>query len=383
MPSQRALGDGGTSRLARGLFVTAVVLLIALGVWWIVLLDRSLASEHRLMRQALSDAAAVHAAHLQASTVVPPIGAFADDPRFVVVDRLPAAADLGAIVRAPRRLLANEEATARLEQHYARKGRMLFGEGVLLCSLLLAVVAMLYRLFRAERRFRDEIEGFLSRVTHEMKTPLAGIKAVLQLIESGKMPPERLTELAGKALREVEREEALVQNLLLAQRLRIGAKLAAEDIDIAALANAIVDARADIGGDGGIAVRVVVDAATAVVASADETAVRSILDNLLDNALKYGGKTIELTISASDQHAVIVIGDDGIGFDQTKAEALFLPYVRVPAGAGGRRGTGLGLWIARGLAEGMGGALAADSVGAGQGARFTLRLPLAQRRSIA
>lgn len=376
-------GAGGstTSRLGRGLFVAAVVLLIALGVWWIVLLDRALNTEHQLLRQSLVDAAAVHAARLRASRTMPPPGPFADDARFVVHHGAPAPDDVGAPIEPPLRLLATRATTADLEAHYARKRLMLAGEGVLLCSLLLAVVAMLYRLFRAERRFHEEMEGFLSRVTHEMKTPLAGIKAVLQTIESGRMPPERLVELAGRALRSVEREEALVQNLLLAQRLRSGAALAAEAVDLAGLLRAQVETRVDIPA---APVRFELTIAQGCrSACGDLAAIRSILDNLLDNATKYGGGTVTIAARCEGDRVVVEIADDGIGFAPGRAESLFLPFVREAGGAGTRRGTGLGLWIARGLARGMGGDLHAESAGEGQGATFRLALPLAPEGAIA
>lgn len=385
MPGRRGgPGLGGastTSRLGRGLFALAVVLLIALGVWWIVLLDRSLTSEHRLLRQSLADAAAVHAARLRAAGTLPPTGSFAADSRFVVVDAAASTGDLGAELRAPRRLVATRAATDELEQHYGRKRRMLAGEGVLLCSLLLAVVAMLYRLFRAERRFHDEMEHFLSRVTHEMKTPLAGIKAVLQTIATGRMPPERLQELSQRALRGVEREEALVQNLLLAQRLRTGFALAQEEVELCGLLRTLIASRADLPAEPvQFTLRCDHEPVTAI---GDLVAIRSILDNLLDNATKYGGGQVAIAMRVEADSLALAVQDNGVGFAPERNDALFQPFVRDAAGAGKRSGTGLGLWIARGLAEQMHGSLTAESPGPGQGATFHLRLPLAPAASIA
>ena len=387
--------------LGRGLFVAAVLLLVALGVWWMVLLDRSLATEHRLLRQNLGDTASVLVARLRVERSLPAVGPFAEDPRFDVVDGPVTAPELAAVIEAPLRLRAGAAALDRLEEHYARKRLMLVGEGVLLCSLLLVVVAMLYRLFRAERRFHDEIEAFLSRVTHDMKTPLAGIKAVLQTIESGRMPADRLIELSGRALREVDRQEAMVQNLLLAQRLRIGARLAAEPIDVAALVDAIVATRRDLPHgptigtslpgridatiDGSAAGDCAIAAGQGAVALGDAAALRSILDNLLDNASKYGGKAIEVEVAVEPSVVVVRVRDDGIGFDPARAARLFAAFVRDPGGVQ-RKGTGLGLWIARGLAESMAGELTARSDGPGLGATFELRLPrpaLADRAAMA
>ncbi len=365
--------------LGRGLFAAAVLLLIALGVWWMVLLDRSLQREHQLLRQSLADAAAVHAAHIALSGVRPALGAFEADGRFLFKRGAPSGLELGARVDGEFALVAGPTALARLRDHYDRKRVMLIGEGVLLCTLLLVVVAMLYQLFRAERRFHDEIEGFLSRVTHDMKTPLAGIKAVLQTIEAGRMPSDRLQELAGRALREVDREEAMIQNLLLAQRLRIGARLAREAVDLSALVAAALTQRQELPGPP--TWRLERDEAVSTwIVQGDATALHSILDNLLDNAAKYGAKAVVVRLYAAParggkagQGVAIEVEDDGIGFEPRRAARLFEPFAREADGLG-RKGTGLGLWIARGLAEAMGGTVEAHSEGPGRGARFSLRL---------
>jgi signal transduction histidine kinase len=260
---------------------------------------------------------------------------------------------------------------AEIARAAERRQAMIQGEGSLLLVLLAAVLAMLWRLVRAERRFRLEMRDFLGRVTHEMKTPLAGIKAVLQTLSAGRLPPEQLPELATMALREVEREERLVQNLLLAQRLRLPEQqLAREPIELSALLAQFVALRQGLQTPLAFAL----DCPAGLTVQGDRTAIWTIWDNLADNAAKYGARRLSVRVQPGEQAVRIALADDGQGWAAQAQAGLFAPFVRA-ADAG--LGTGLGLHLSRQLARRMGGELAGESAGVGQGATFTLTLPVA------
>ena len=264
------------------------------------------------------------------------------------------------------------EARAEILKRHERRRVMVFGEGGLLVSLLLVVLAMLGRLVHAERAFRKEMQDFLGRVTHEMKTPLAGIKAVLQTIQSGRMPPEQLTELSTMALREVDREEHLVQNLLLAQKLRVPELvLARDEVDLAALLARFMRHRQETHAT----LKFEIDCPEAVRGRGDATALWTILENLADNAAKYGAKRLRIQLKLEETHVLLRLSDDGQGFDPALAERLFEPFVRAGGMPVHGHGTGLGLNLSRQLARRMRGDLTAQSPGPGQGAVFTLRVP--------
>jgi signal transduction histidine kinase len=110
---------------------------------------------------------------------------------------------------------------------------------------------------------------------------------------------------------------------------------------------------------------------------ADPDFTRMILDNLVDNALKYGGSEPEVTIQARSEgsRVTIEVSDSGVGFEPGDAETLFVPFERMSAAAASQSGTGLGLSISRGLARRMGGDVTAESEGPGRGSRFTLWIP--------
>lgn len=218
------------------LFGAAAILLIALGSWWFVFIQASVRAEYNYEQLALGHEAQVRALQLgrlpapQSALLVGRVpleivtaSAIAVDERNAfwqctggeVVKTSPDYADLACPVVRP-----TAGAYAGVQRHYQRRRSMVYGEGGLLVSLLTIVLAMLARLVRAEQRFRHEMNDFLGRVTHEMKTPLAGIKAVLQTLHAGRMPPEQVKEMTAMALQQADRQEHLIQNMLLAQRMR-------------------------------------------------------------------------------------------------------------------------------------------------------------------
>jgi two-component system phosphate regulon sensor histidine kinase PhoR len=374
---------------ARLLFGVAVFLLIALGAWWLLLIGQSIRAQHQLTVQLLDRDVYVAAIRLRTASP-PPIGVLAGDPRLEVVRH-------GGTLRTPARWVGDgqpvdaaqpSQPDARLwlvqptaawndgvDRLYERRRHMVYGEGALLISLLGAVVAMLYQLIRAEARFRSEMQEFLGRVTHEMKTPLAGIKAVLQTLQAGRIPPDQVPELVGMALREAEREESLVQNLLLAQRMRLPDQQLARDVlDLAELLRRFAARRRDTHGE---AMAIGVEGALHLRGLGDATALCTVLDNLADNAAKYGARRLQLTVGVSRRGVEIAAADDGMGFDPQRREELFHAYARSAAPEVGQRGTGLGLSICRALMQRMGGGIEAHSDGAGQGATFTVWLPAA------
>ncbi len=261
-----------------------------------------------------------------------------------------------------------------LERRHRRRS-MVFGEGGLLLLLLTAVLAMLWRLVQAERRFRMEMSDFLGRVTHEMKTPLAGIKAVLQTIESGRMPPEQLGEIARLALRECEREEHLVQNILLAQKMRLpDQRLAHDVVQLRETLARFVRHRTEVRESVPFELNCPEDACV----DCDPAALWTILENLTDNAIKYGANKLIFQVQASDKRLTLMVTDDGRGFEPSLGPQLFQAFVHASSGAPVKgHGTGLGLYLSRRLAQRMGGDLSASSQGVGSGATFSLVLPRA------
>jgi signal transduction histidine kinase len=338
-------------------FGVALVLLAMLTTWWAVLMVRLVDAEHQGAR-----------AELLVEVTRAALTGAVDDGRLERVDEAGpydvAAADAGGRV-----VRVRPAVVSAMEDHARRRMAMVLGEGTLMLLLVATCVGMLYRLVLAHRAFRLEMFAFVGQVTHEMKTPLAGLKALLETLRLGRLSGEVLDEAIALGLAQVEREERLVHNLLLAQRARSGHELVLRPVELADFLRRYRAGRPDAL-DG----RLALDVAGPCVVRADEDALRSILDNLVDNARKYGARSVEVGARGEPGVARLWCRDDGDGFEPGLAEKLFVPGRRAHGADHAARGTGLGLWIGRTLAEAMGGHLTAASDGPGRGATFTLTL---------
>jgi two-component system CheB/CheR fusion protein len=113
--------------------------------------------------------------------------------------------------------------------------------------------------------------------------------------------------------------------------------------------------------------------------SGDERRLRQVVWNLLSNAIKFTNKggRVEVTVTADDAMAEIRVADTGIGITRDALPHVFERFWQLDRSPGRlHAGLGLGLAIVRHLAEGHGGSVAAESAGEGQGAAFTVRIPL-------
>ena len=220
------------------------------------------------------------------------------------------------------------------------------------------------RLERAVARQRQ----FASDASHELRTPIAGLRANL---EDAAMHPEDtdLEHTIASALRDTDRLESIVTDLLLLARIGTGGPAAQEAIDLAELAAAELDRRTS---------RLTVRSALAsgVVVRGVRMQLVRLLGNLLDNAERYAGGEVEVRVTAQDGRARLTVTDDGPGIPPADRERVFERFTRLDsARSRGTGGTGLGLAIAREIAQAHGGTLRVEDHPGG--ARFALSLPLA------
>jgi signal transduction histidine kinase len=237
--------------------------------------------------------------------------------------------------------------------------------------------ARLYQQTQEALRARDE---FLSIASHELRTPVAGIKGFAQLLlrahERGQLDPERL----GRSLRTIneaaDRLTGLTHDLLDVSRIRTGQLiLRPRPFDLTALARDLVG-RYDEAAAPGHCFRLEAPAAAPLEGDADR--IEQVLVNLLDNAAKYSPDGGEILVRVVGQAGGLALGvqDPGIGLPAEAVETIFQPFGRAPNAA--RRnlpGMGLGLYICRSIVERHGGRIWADSEGEGRGTAITAWLP--------
>ena len=260
--------------------------------------------------------------------------------------------------------------SAELTADYARQRMMLVGESVTLTILAVALAGFVVRYARAERTQNRRLEGMLAASTHELKTPIAGVKALLESLKSGVLPPEMMGPFLDKGLVTVDRLEHIVEGILAFQHAVAARAPKLQDQPLELWVDAVLAQRlpgekleCDLGEAGSVVVRAATDT------------FRVVLENLLDNARKYGGDTVvHLRAHVQGDRVAIEVTDQGVGFRPEDARMIFEPYERAGK-TERRRGTGLGLYIARTLARSIDGDLTARSDGEGMGATFTLLLP--------
>ncbi len=218
------------------------------------------------------------------------------------------------------------------------------------------------------------LEDLLAVVAHEIRSPLSVVQIAAETAVQRDLPADQLRELLEVIRRNANLAVLLTDRLSLARDVETGAfDLDVVEIDLLALANETVsDLAPSIAGHR----QVRVTGTAPVPVRADETSLREILFNLLLNAAKYSpiSSEIEVSVTAENGTARLVVHDRGPGVVEADRERIFEKYEQVDRRA---PGVGLGLYISRGLARANGGELAAESVGAA-GSRFVLTLPVAR-----
>jgi signal transduction histidine kinase len=374
-------------RLYHLIFGLSLVCLAALVLWWTVFLNRAIDTERQAALAELEHYALERALVL-GHREAPPTSADLtpeDGVQMVPCDNAPHPGAIPAEPLHPEHCFQPAHETVEGIDHKLRRRRaMVHGEGSFLFILVCICTAMLFHLVRQERRHIGRMESFLHAVTHEMKTPLTGIKTLLETLRSGGVPPEVQPRLLELGLENADRLEHCIENMLVAGALRSGHhQLHPVCIELALELEGFLEHRRRTLTGRPEAVELAWEPGSeALEVLVDRDMLRIVLENLVDNGLKYGGERplVQLSVSAGSQAAVIAVSDGGVGFDRATAERLFVPFRRgLPGGHGVEHGTGLGLAIARDLSRRMGGDLQAHSDGPGRGATFTVTLPLAPR----
>ncbi|CAN5463208.1 hypothetical protein BH23VER1_BH23VER1_20280 [soil metagenome] len=227
----------------------------------------------------------------------------------------------------------------------------------------------------AANRAKDR---FLAMLSHELRTPLTPVITSLINLESDGSVPAAMRQPLKVIRRNVELEARLIDDLLDLTRVGTGKiNLNSEVVDVSSLLyNAIDICQPDINAkDLKLTVDSEVD--TAYV-HGDPARLQQIFWNLLKNAVKFtptGGITVSLAVEAPDRLRIRV-SDTGLGIDPDLLPRIFMPFEQGESGQHG--GLGLGLSITKTLVDLHGGEIEADSVGPGEGATFTVFLPLTE-----
>jgi PAS domain S-box-containing protein len=236
--------------------------------------------------------------------------------------------------------------------------------------------ALLYRDAQEANRLKDE---FLATVSHELRTPLTAVLGWAHMLRAGQLDDEN----ASRALETIERnarsQAQLIDDLLDVSRIITGKlRLDIRPVDPTSFIDAAIDAVSPAAEAKGVRIQKVMDTGVSAV-SGDPARLQQVVWNLLSNAIKFtprGGR-VKVLLERINSHIEITVSDTGAGISEK-----FLPFVferfRQADGTTTRLhgGLGLGLAIVRHLVELHGGSVHVESLGEGQGATFTVKLPL-------
>ena len=234
------------------------------------------------------------------------------------------------------------------------------------------------------RQLEHAKDEFLATASHELKTPLTTLNGYLELLERQIARPQGLdlTKVAryvATARGELQRLRRLSEDLLEVARIEAGRlRLQLEPGDLAATVRDTVERFVRRPGLAQRGHQIVCQTTEALAVRHDALRIGQVINNLLENALKYSptGGEVRITVLHSGDEAVVSVQDAGIGIPATERERLFTPFYRATnASAGSPEGLGLGLYISRGIIEGHGGRIWAEP-GPGVGTIFRVALPL-------
>lgn len=225
---------------------------------------------------------------------------------------------------------------------------MIVGEGMVFLVLLLFSFWRIYISIKKDKKLTDQQNNFLLSVTHELKTPIAAIKLYLQTLVKREFPEEKKKELLQKTLLENENLENIVESILTATRLEGRTYVVHnERIDVRYLVSDIVDRFNHTTQENWIQFET--NTTEPIYLNADTVMIRTIVNNLIHNAIKYCPAGTEIYAYAFAEKGKVMIGvkDLGPGVKSEAKEDLFKKFVRgEDEETRSQKGTGLGLFIA-------------------------------------
>lgn len=251
--------------------------------------------------------------------------------------------------------------------------------GVISFALIIAGLIVYTVFLVLEIKRNEDHDTFINAVTHELKTPIASMRLYLQTLQSRDIDETRRQEFYATMLADADRLHHTVEQVLAAGASSQKAHVVVRaPVDVAALTRECVRlalARHHLDED---AIALEAHDQHPIV-NGDAEQLATVVTNLLNNAVKYSGERVRITVSVAAPAPDTVwvrVQDRGIGIPRTQLKRIFKRFYRVQArGLRQIKGTGLGLYIARSIARRHGGRVFAQSEGEGRGATFTLELP--------
>lgn len=267
--------------------------------------------------------------------------------------------------------------------HWRQVALLIFG--VIFFLLIIAGLTLNTIFLVREIRRNEQHDSFINAVTHELKTPIASIRLYLETLQTREVDDAKRKEFYGIMLEDSDRLLRTVEQVLRAGRTGVRRRpVQLSLIDLGELARGSIElARKQTHLNESVlrySESLSSDRRPLVKGDADE--LRAAISNLIDNAIKYSDKEINVTVEVTDvddRRVAVRVTDRGAGIPRGYLDQVFKRFYRVPRRISVKvKGTGLGLFIVRSVASKHGGKTFAESAGEGMGSTFTIQLPRAK-----
>jgi len=222
-----------------------------------------------------------------------------------------------------------------------------------------------------------EMRQFTADASHELQTPLTILRGEIEVALRSQRSEEEYAAILKSALEEIERISRIVEGLLLLARADAGVlRMDAQPVDLVHLIEEVLHQTALLAQEKSIGL--IMGSTEPLETTGDYAHLRRLFLNLVDNGIKYTppGGTVRVSIERTGEAAILSVKDTGPGIPPEEQEKVFQRFFRSPeARSAGQGGSGLGLSIARSIAEAHGGKLELESA-PGKGSTFRIYLPL-------
>lgn len=273
-----------------------------------------------------------------------------------------------------RRELETERGLASSSLTMGSGSVMVIGEATVFLVLLLFVVWLTYRAVRRDLRMAAAQRNFLLAVTHELRTPIAAVKLQLQTMTRSGLDETRRALLLRTAADETDRLALLTDKVLMAAAGEEGLRIELEPTDVAEITRSVVDlAQRSYARDH----MLVLHAPEQLRLQADARVLRSVVQNLVENAVKYSpaGSRVDVQLESGPDQWSLSVSDAGAGVPVGERERIFERFYRAGSEETRERpGTGLGLYIVKRLMDRCGGSITVRNA-APHGSIFTASFP--------
>ncbi len=259
-----------------------------------------------------------------------------------------------------------------------RTGILLFCGFLLVAFIICGVVLNTIFLVREIRR-NEQHDAFINAVTHELKTPVASIRLYLETLQKRSVDEAKRNEFYRIMLEDSDRLMGTIEQVLRTGRIGHARRIASSaPIDLRQVVEECLARARTLHNLPAKCLQY--DPGPPLEIRGDLDEVRAAVSNLIENAVKYSGNDVRVTVETTQmdgENVAVRVRDHGVGIPKSELKRIFKRFYRVPGPLASRlKGTGLGLYIVRTVAKRHGGRTWAESEGPGRGSTFVLQLPI-------